>query len=218
MPMPVSADVVLELVGVPRHGPEVADLRVLGRERALLGVAGRLEERDPHVVVVLEQHLHLHADVHVGGVAVDDVGGEADAVVLLDGDDRDHVGRREARHPRVLVDGEAGDHRLARHLRRRPLGRVAVRAHRDRRVAQLAAVGAALEPEHAVFARLPEELVALTDLRQHAPARLGHDHSSVSTDWRTYLRAGEVHYFLASPVRHGGARTTDEGELRCRHS
>ena len=78
--------------------------RVDGGERALLGVAGGLEQRDPHVVVVLEAHLHLHADEHVAGLAADDVGGEADAVVLLDGDDRDHVRRREAREPGVLVD------------------------------------------------------------------------------------------------------------------
>ena len=95
-----DGDLVLELVARPRHGAGVVDLRIVGRERALLGVAARLEQGDPHVLRELEDDLHPHPDVDVVGVAVHDVGGEPDAVVLLDGDDRDHVRRREARDPR----------------------------------------------------------------------------------------------------------------------
>ena len=127
-----DGDLVLELLRAPSaSGARVMRRRVDGGERTLVGLAGGLEQRDPHVVVVLEAHLHLHAHEHVAGLAAHDVGGEADAVVLLDGDDRDHVGRREAREPRLLVDREPGDDRAPRHLGRRPLVRVAVRAHRD---------------------------------------------------------------------------------------
>ena len=171
-------DLVLELVARLRHRAGVVDRRVRRRERPLLALTGRLEQRDPDVLGVLEQHLHLHAHEHVVGGHVHEVGGEADAVVLLDGDDRDQVRRREARDPRLLVEGEPGDDRTPRHLGRRPLVRTAVRAHRARRVAQLATAGAALEAKRAVLTRLPEELVELGQLGQHPSTGIGHDRSS----------------------------------------
>ena len=44
----------------------------------------RLEQREPHVVVLLEDHAHGHFDVNVLGVAAHDVRREPDARVLLD--------------------------------------------------------------------------------------------------------------------------------------
>ncbi len=90
-----DGDLVLELLRALRHRPRHARRLVDGGEGTLVGLAGGLEQGDPHVVVVLEAHLHLHAHVHVAGLAAHDVGGEADPVVLLDGDDRDHVRRGE---------------------------------------------------------------------------------------------------------------------------
>ena len=102
------------------------------------------------------------------GAHVHHVRGEADPVVLLDGDDRDHVRRREAGEPRVLVDREPATTGAARHLGRRPLGGVAMRADRRGRETQLAALGAALEPQHTVAAGGPEELVLGRELGQRA--------------------------------------------------
>ena len=106
---PGDRDLVLELVARLRHGARLPHGRVLGRQRARLGVAGGLEQRHPHVVVVLEGDLHPHAHEHVVRVAADDVGGEPDAVVLLDGDDGHAVRRREARDPGVVVDRDPGN-------------------------------------------------------------------------------------------------------------
>ena len=117
-------------------------------------------------------HLHLHADEHLVGGHVHEVGGEADAVVLLDGDDRDHVRRREARDPHLLVEGETGDDARDPTPRRPPIrasgsrGRPRVGGWRSSPHA-----GAALEAQLPVLARLPEELVELASARA-APVRL----------------------------------------------
>ena len=75
---------------------------------------------------LLEADLHLHADVHVVGLAPDDVRGEVDRRVVGEGDVGDDVGRVELRQPLLMVDREP-DHRA------RPLigaGRVPVAATR----------------------------------------------------------------------------------------
>ena len=126
-----EGDLVLELLGAPRHGAGAVDLGIVGGERALLGIAARLEQRDPHVFGGLEHHLHPQPDVDVVGRAVHDVGGETYPVVFLDGHDRDHVGRREARDPHLLVDREPGDHAPSRHLGRRPVGARGSTGRRD---------------------------------------------------------------------------------------
>jgi hypothetical protein len=107
---------VLEAVGAERGARRGAHR--LGHPIDGVGGAGRLEEREPHVLVLLEPDLHLLADVHVVDLTADDVRREVDARVLGERDVRDHVGRLEARQPLVVVDGEA-DHRAPPgHLRR----------------------------------------------------------------------------------------------------
>ena len=108
MPMPVTATWSSNLSAFFGIGTEIVDLRILrpGTDPSSVSPVG--SNSGIHTSSSCsKQHLHLHAHEHVGRVAVDDVGGEADTVVLLDGDDGDHVGRREARHPGVLVDREA---------------------------------------------------------------------------------------------------------------
>ena len=86
-----------------------------------------------------------------------------------------------------------------------------------RRVTQLTAVGAALEPELAVLARLPEELLLSVSSRQQAPARFGHDHSSVRRTRRTYPRASARTPLLCG-ARPRLTATATTGEMRCLHS
>lgn len=121
--------------------------------------AGRLEQRQPHVVVLLEGDLHLLAHGHVVGVAAHDVGGEAHRRVPGKGHVGDHVGRLEARghwwrltvKPMTVArpDTSVGDDFRLRQGR----------ADRHGRVNQLAAVVAALDPQAPIRARGPEPLV-----------------------------------------------------------
>ena len=68
---------VLEAVGGHRR-PGRRALR-LGDPVGRVVAAGRLEQREPHVLVLLEADLHLLADVDLVGLAADDVGREVDA-------------------------------------------------------------------------------------------------------------------------------------------
>src|SRR5438477_6211069 len=70
--------------------PEMTACRRNPARRSVMKRA-RLEERKPHVVVVLEGDLHRHVDADVVDRAVDDVGHQPHARLLLDLDDRDHV-------------------------------------------------------------------------------------------------------------------------------
>ena len=73
----------------------------------------------------------------------------------------------------MLVDrGTRRSTTAPRHLGRRPLVRMAVRAHRHRRMTQLAALEKlTLEPQRAVLTRRQQELVVLCELGQQAPRR-----------------------------------------------
>src|ERR1700730_12031362 len=81
--------------------------------RGLAGSRSRPEQRDPHVapgiLAVVEHHLDGQSDVNIVGVALDDVGLEAHVVLLVDGDERDHVRQRHFGQPRLMVDREGGD-------------------------------------------------------------------------------------------------------------
>src|SRR5213079_2620588 len=84
------------------------------------------------------------------------------------GDDGDDVGVLEERHLRVVRDDEAEDLALAAGGDRVPLHRLAVGAHRARRMAQAAARGAVLDEELAPVDALPEEGVVLVARRLRA--------------------------------------------------
>ena len=60
--------------------------------------------------MLLEPHGNHMADLHLVGLAPDDVGGETDTRVLGERNVGNDVGRVEARQPLMGVDGE-GDHR-----------------------------------------------------------------------------------------------------------
>ncbi len=124
-----------------------------------VGLARRLEQRQPHVLVRLEADHHLLPDVHVPGLAPDDVGREAHRRVLGQRHDGDDVGRLEPGQPPVAVDRERHDRAAARHDRGGPRPAAARRAHGHRRVDERLAVLAALDPEPAVGPRGPEPLV-----------------------------------------------------------
>ncbi len=68
---------------------------------AVDGVDGprQLEEGQPHVLLLLETDSHLLTDLHVGGLAADDVCRQVHAGVLGQGDVGDDVGRVEIGKP-----------------------------------------------------------------------------------------------------------------------
>ena len=101
-PMPVMATRFSMYVSLGRHHAS-ASARTTGSTRRL------------RVLVVLEHDLHRHADPHVLGRAVDDVGGQAQARLLLDLDVGDDVRQLGTGHPGLVVDGEAGDRGPAAH-------------------------------------------------------------------------------------------------------
>ena len=133
-----------------------------------VGLPGRREEREPHVVVLLEAHRHDLADRDVLRFAVDDVRGEVHRGVLGERDVRDHVGRLEPGKPLVTVDRVADDGGAARHLGRCPRAAAARGADGHRWVHELAAVGAALDAQSAVGTGRPEPLVHQRELRERS--------------------------------------------------
>ncbi len=172
------------LVAVVVHRRTDRRVLRLGDALARVGLPGRLEERDPDVVVLLEADGDLLADVHVVGVAADDVGRQADAGVLGERDDRDRVGRLEAGEPLVAVDRRADDGRTPRDHRRFPRAAPALRADGGRRVDEGPAVGAALDPQLPVGARRPEPLARRGELGERSGrALLGHRFSYLGRAW-----------------------------------
>ena len=109
---------VLEAVA-GRRGAGHEGLRRLDRVRPVRLTRGR-EQRKPDVPLLLEAHRHLLADMHLVGLAVDDVGRQPDARVLFERHHGDDVRRREVRVPLLEVDGEPGNRGPARHLSRCP--------------------------------------------------------------------------------------------------
>ena len=150
MPMPVTRDAVLELV---ERAPSAAPTGCVRARRCSSGqrrrrLAGRFEQRDPHVVDGLEHDADPHADLHRLGLAADDVRGEPDARVLVDRDDGHDERRRVVGRPLLHVRGVALHDAAPRHglrrraRRRRTRGRPAragAAARRTRRSAGTAA-------------------------------------------------------------------------------
>jgi hypothetical protein len=129
-----------------------------------VGLARRLEQRQPDVVGRLEPDHDLLADLDLVGIAPDDVGREVDGRVLGEGHVGDDVRPLEAGQPPVAVDGERHDGAAARHHRGLPRAAAAGRAHRHRRVDERLAVLALLDPQATVGARGPEPLVGRGEL------------------------------------------------------
>jgi hypothetical protein len=162
--------------------PVVADRRSGRRTRRLahpvdgVRLARRFEQREPHVIVLLEADDDLLADVDRVGVAPDDVGREVHRGVLSERDVGDHVGRLEPRQPLVVVDGVGDDGAAPRHHGgpRRPAP--AAGAHRDRRMDERLAALAALDPQATIGTRRPEPLVDGRELGERA-------HRVVRTRW-----------------------------------
>ena len=119
---------------------------------------GRCEEREPHILVVLEPDGHLLADGDVGRITVHDHGGEPDPGVFFQSHDGDGVGRLERRMPLVVVHRKADDRAPARDHRRFPRPTPAHRADGHGRMDQGVARPAALDAEAAVGPRGPEPL------------------------------------------------------------
>ena len=154
-------------VGLPDARDDRPPLqRLLRRTRGLTtrSSTGR-EEREPHVVDVLEDHAHRHADAHVVGLDVDQVGRQADVGLLVDRHPGDDVGVAP-RDPLLVVDGEGLDAAAAADGLRRHVARQAARADRTRRVVEEAAVVAAQEAQDAVLAGGPEEGDVVAEARQ----------------------------------------------------
>ena len=79
------------------------------------GLAGRFEERDPYVVDRFEDNPNRHADVDGIGLAPDDVRRQADARILVDGDDGHDERRRVVGRPLLNVRGVALHDPATRH-------------------------------------------------------------------------------------------------------
>ena len=126
----------------------------------------RPEQRQVHVAVLVEDDLHQLPDLELVGVAVNDVGGQPNPRVLDDRDLSHHVRRRQARQAEPVVDGEAGERRVAGDLAHAHLVRAAVPAYRLRGMDQRAAMSAFLQPQRAVGTRGPEEFGLVGDGRQ----------------------------------------------------
>jgi hypothetical protein len=150
--------------------PVAARRRTGGRAPGLahqvggVGLARRLEQRQPDVVGRLEPDHDLLANVDLVGVAPDDVGREVDGRVLGERHVGDDVRGLEAGQPPVAVDGERHDGAAARHCRGLPRAAAAGGAHRHRRVDERPAVLALLDPQATVGARGPEPLVGRGEL------------------------------------------------------
>ena len=139
---------------------------------------GRSEEREPHVLDVLEDHAHRHADVHVVGLDVDQVGRQPHVGLLVDRHPGDDVGVA-AGDPLLVVDGEGLDVAAAADLLRRQVARQAARADGPRRVDEEPAGVAAQEAQHAVGARGPEEGDVVAEARQETQHRAVGNHGGM---------------------------------------
>ena len=133
----------------------------------------RLEEGQPHVVFVLEPDHDLLTDVHLGGFAAHDGGGQAHVGVLGQRHHGDHVRRIEIGVPAVLVHGVPDDGAPTGDDRGLPLPGAASRADGHGRMHERGTGRAALNAQLSIGAGGPEPLGGRRQLgqRPHRPAR-----------------------------------------------
>ena len=129
-----------------------------------IGLAGQLEQRDPHVpssimVACSNSTRTSRAELHLVGLAVDDVRREVDRRVVGERDVGDHVRRGEVGQPLLVVDRQSDDRGEPRHHPRRRRRTATRRADRRRWVDEFVALVAALDAQLAVLTRGPEPAV-----------------------------------------------------------
>ena len=162
MPIPVSATLSsnFSVVSMGRtYSPKRSGAISSTGRGAGLGVRIGAEQRQPDVLDVLEDDLHLLTEFEPIGIALHDVGGQPDPGVFRDRHLRDHVRRRQPGQAEPMVHGESGERRLAGDGPHAHIAGAAVPAHRRRRMDQRCAGLAFLQPQRAVGSRSPEELV-----------------------------------------------------------
>jgi hypothetical protein len=76
----------------PHELSEPLRFDLVDRQRRGFCVCDETEQRQPDVLVLLEDDLHLLAQFKLFGIAVDDVGGQSNSRILRDGDLGDDVG------------------------------------------------------------------------------------------------------------------------------
>ena len=167
-PIPVIADLSSNF-SVVDHRPDVlgevlrGDLVVGQRARSLARPSGR-NSGSQTSSFCSKTTSDDAPDLEVIGVAVDDVGGQSDPGILLDGDLGHDIGSRQARDGETVVDGERRQHGPAGHRAHAHVVAVAVAADRLRRMDQRLAVAAFLDAQLTVGARGPEDLVVEGEL------------------------------------------------------
>src|ERR1700761_2214841 len=149
-PIPVNADACSNL------------LSANGLDRLV-----RHEDRVPEVVTVHESHGHPHADVCNVDGAVHQVGGQPQALLLVEFDHDDDV-RALTGHPWLVVDGEGMYLTFPRDDARLTPGAFAAWAESHRRVHEVPTVTAPLHPQQSVGATGPEEGTVRVHGRGHA--------------------------------------------------
>ncbi len=166
MPMPVIATLSSNLSGLTMGRTHCSGRSSSGTGPSAGPSVAYGEQRQPDVFDLLETDLDPVAHRELLDRHVDDVGGQPDPGILLDGHDADDVRRRHRRYPHVLVDGETHQHAPARHVFGRQIRRATRPADRSGRVLKGPAVGAAAEPQHPFGTAGPEELGLGNEHRQ----------------------------------------------------
>src|SRR5262245_2709821 len=165
-------------------------------KRKSTSASRRTEHGELHLVVdLLEAQRDGHADADVRRRAPDEVRDDAGPLVELD--ERAHERILVARELRMVEHGMAVD--LARALRadRRPFDRLALAAHRARRMPERAAALALLDQELAACDRLPPPAVVVADDGTHASRRRRRGGSGGGSGLRLLMGAELEH-----PERH----------------
>ena len=153
MPIPVSATLSSNFSGVsigrtysPKRSGAISSIGSAAGSASV----DETEQRQPDVLVLLEDNLDLLAQFQLLSVAFDDVGGQPHPRVFGDGDLGDDIGSGQTGHAESMVDGESGQRGPAGHRPNRQVVRAAVAAHRCGWMDQRSAVGAFLQPQLSV--------------------------------------------------------------------
>ena len=207
-PMPVIAECVLELLGGQRRAHVRAEVRgcdLVDRAADRSASPRSAEHRQPDGPdLVLESSRTGPRRVWPSSSS----SGSQSTMLVVNrtrgsstiGDLRHHVGRRKVGKAEPVVDGERRQGGLARHVAHAHVAAAAVPAHRLRRMDQRIAVTALLDPQHAVGARGPEELVLRVEFGQRSCHRTNSDIASLSSVFGS--GSGASSQFRDAPPRH----------------